>query len=129
MDMLISFIAVGHIIFGPRNSAVVAGDAMSMECRTDEEFRVRGWILKRAHGEPVPVYLHGDPIPYLPEFTHFGAQVNASGSGIIYTNSTRMSDAGLYMCVTRQGSAGKIVRVAAHLTVFGTNHETSVQLG
>ena len=102
---------------------------MSMECRTNEEFRVRGWILKRAHGEPVPVYLHGDPIPYLPEFTHFGAQVNASGSGMIYTNSTRMDDAGLYTCVTRQSPDDKAVKATAHLTVFGTNNETYVQLG
>ena|SRR6218665_2973777 len=102
---------------------------MSMECRTDVESRVLVWILIRADGEPFEVYLNGVQSPYFPEFTHFGSQVNASGSGIIYTNSTRMSDAGLYMCVTRQGSAGKIVRVTAHLTVFGTNHETSVQLG
>ena len=101
---------------------------MSMECRTDEDFRVRRWELSRAIGEAINVYSHGDQSPYNKEFTHFGVQVNANGSGFIYTHSTRMTDSGLYTCVTREGSYGKTVRVTAQLTVFGKNHKTFGQL-
>src|SRR6218665_1428069 len=100
---------------------------MSMECRTDEDFRVPRWELLRVDGETINVYGHGPPSQFHPKFTHFGARVNASGSGIIYANSTRMDDSGLYTCVTRQGSIGMTVKVTAQLTVFGKNHVTSVQ--
>lgn len=105
---------------------------MSMECRTDEGSRVRKWELWRVGEEAInaiTVYSHGNPSQYHQEFTHFVAQVNASGSGMIYTNSTRMDDAGLYTCVTRQSPDDKTVKATAHLTVFGTNNETYVQLG
>ena len=85
---------------------------MSMECRTDEESKVRKWDLFDVNKTTTTVYRHGTGIHQ--NFPHLGVQVNAGGSGILYANSTKMEDAGNYTCISD-------VKFSAQLIVFGRN--------
>lgn len=122
--------AFGRLTDGPKNLAVVAGERMSMECRMDAESKFRKWDFFDVNGVTTTVYRHLNEREtgiILQGFSHFGVQVNARGSGIIYANSTKLEDAGNYTCITRIGNNSD-VKLSAQLIVFGTNSMTTFSI-
>lgn len=51
-----------------------------------------------------------------PDFSHFGAVVDASGSAVLYTNSSKIDDAGLYTCLVEVKKT--TFRYSAHVVIL-----------
>lgn len=106
----------------PRNTAVVHGEAVEMECRTTNGSIVRQWTIERHSDRPkrklkiLRNWGH-DPPKLNPDFAHFGVDIDQFGSGVIYRNSTGLEDAGIYTCSVEVNS--RVFHYSAALIVLG----------
>lgn len=107
-----------NLVVGPRNKAVVAGQWMEMECKTDNGTKVIEWINQRQPTHKIFTNFYPDLNRIGQNFTHFGADVDSNGSGFIYTNSTRLEDAGNYTCRVQEGQQ-QPVPYSAQVIVLG----------
>lgn len=117
------FSANGSITATPQNAAVVAGKWMSMECRTTNGSFVYRWTLIRPNSSDNDViFMNHDGRRNLTSNNsiYFGVDMDESCSGSLYSNTTRLEDAGSYVCRTRVN--GRQAVVSAHLTVLGKNN-------
>ena len=106
----------------PSNTAVVAGDWMAMECRTTNESHVDSWEFKRTTKiNYVEIFINHDGRrgPTTKLSSRFDVDMDESGSGLLYTNTTQLNDAGLYLCCIDKNGAHD--SFSSHLTVLGKN--------
>lgn len=93
-----------------------------MECRTISGSHVLMWELDRpASSSRVAIFRNHDGKPRLipPFSSRFGFDMDESCSGLLYTNTTRLDDAGRYICRI-DGENGED-EFSAYLTVLGKN--------
>ena len=87
-----------------------------MNCFVKNNSRVRKWDTFTADHEPITLYSSGKTHP---RFNHFVVEVDDNGSGVIFTNSTKLNDAGIYKCLSV--TDGRVKEHRAQLTVLGKN--------
>lgn len=108
----------GGIAVGPRNQAVIVGQRMAMECRTDDSSPVFKWQMTKPNGsrkERITQTSANGETKIYQAFQKFSYNVDAEGTAIIFTNSTESKDAGIYFCYVNDGQ----LQTSAHLIVFG----------
>src|SRR6218665_2401077 len=115
--MLKWFTVLSEIVV-PRNTAVLAGDKMDMNCTTTTNSIVSKWTVY-APNRTTSTILQSTPWILRGEFAYFSVDTNANGPAIISTNSTRLNDAGNYTCYCEND--GKGTEYSAHLIVLGKN--------
>ena len=109
------FSVFGEVVPGPNNTAVVAGEKMTMNCPVTNDTSVRKWSFQS--------HSRSEPTMYVPsggfheDFRHFDVKFNANGPVTISANSTRSSDAGIYKCHCENDITE--VEYSACLIVFG----------
>ena len=115
---------MGGIAVAPSNTVVRDGEKLLLECRTNDESKVRKWTHYSTSRISTNIFRHPDI--FHPNFRHFDVQVDADGSGIIRTNSTRPDDAGIYGCNARVD--GKEETFTAHVVVIGKSYDSCVPI-
>lgn len=101
-----------------------------MECRTTSGSVVREWTRERHSGkgtEKLFINWETAPAETNPLFPQFGIDIDGSGSGFLYCNSTELEDAGIYICSIVQDNS-KLVLYSAHLIVLGKFKIMNAQL-
>ena len=111
-------LVLGDIAVAPSNTVVRVGEKLFLECRTNDESKVWKWTHYSAHRSTTTIYKHPDI--FHNNFRHFDVQVNADGSEMLYTNSTRSEDAGIYGCNTK--ADGKDETFTAQVVVMGMSY-------
>lgn len=110
----------------PQNVAVIAGQNMTMECRTQNGSVVREWALIRASlGENDKLQPNVDSEKIFSNWDsgiklhlkQFSVDVDQNGSGALYLNSTKLEDAGLYTCVVEIEQ--ELTSSSAQMIIFG----------
>lgn len=109
------YIALRGIAVAPNNTVSRVGEKFFLKCGTNDESKVRKWTHYSTNRSTVSIYKHPDV--FHPNFTHFDIQVDINGSEVLYTNSTRSEDAGIYGCSTKVD--GKDETFTAHVVVLG----------
>lgn len=122
--MTILVVAGDLFLSKPKNVAVMAGQRMDMECRTDNGSKVTAWYYYSSTASiRTTVTLAANTnskIQFSPNISsQFGVDFDANGSGKIYLNSTSIEDAGIYTCEVENNWS--TVKYSAQLIVFG-NH-------
>src|SRR6218665_208809 len=109
------------VVSFPRNKAVVVGEAGQMECLTTNGSIVGQWTFERHSDKKIFKIMTnwGQELPALNPYLahHFGANVDRKGSGVIYTNSSDLEDAGIYTCILKVNE--QILKYSAMLIVLG----------
>ena len=94
-----------------------------MECRTTNGSIVREWTRKR-HSNTITEKLflnwQTGKATTNSRFPQFSVDVDGSGSGFLYSNSTELEDAGIYICTVYDNS--KILSYSANLIFLGKEH-------
>ena len=85
-----------------------------MNCVLKNNSRVRKWDIFTTDREPLTLYSSNK---FHPRFNHFGVEVDDNGSEVLFTNSTKLSDAGIYKCLSLIDGQDK--EHSAELTVLG----------
>lgn len=119
MSLLLFYLGSEALVVGPRNTAVIVGQKMEMKCQVDSNLVHRLWSIQRTlerQSEPLATIWNGK---YNIFDGHFGVDNSDFGfDGVLYTNSTTLDDAGIYICSVQRGS-NQIEHHSAHLIVFG----------
>lgn len=124
MKECLSFLVRGSFPISLRNVAVIAGQRMEMKCRTGNGTNIRQWTLQRiaprkSDNEKIWTNWEGAPNRKCQNCTHFGIEIEAANSVLIYSNATRLEDAGLYTCVVQCREFSHPTSYSARLIVFG----------
>lgn len=94
-----------------------------MECRTSNESKVTTWyfVPSARRGRPLTLVANsGSKIHFRENISSgFGVNFDASGSGMIYFNSTTTDNAGIYICEAEKDSNSPKFKFSAELIVFG----------
>lgn len=104
---------------------------MEMKCRTDNGTNIRQWTVQRmpprkSDNEKIWTNWEGTPNRKSQNFTHFGIEFDADDSVLIYSNATRLEDAGLYTCAVQYRELSQPTSYSAHLIVFGKSNSFAV---
>src|SRR6218665_1901274 len=125
------FSARGNMTAAPRNAVVLAGDRAELKCRVDRSSTVniiweitkysrlvtnKSTLLKM---ESIARFDKNVGLVDL-NISHLLFDVDNTGSGIIYYNSTELEDAGIYNCRALIGSESIVY--SAQLIVLGEYH-------
>lgn len=102
-------------IFVPQNTAVIAGQRMTMNCPTNNGLIISEWnIQRRSLTTENRLYYN-----FKNNSRIFNLRFGFDAESNLYVNSTKIDDAGIYTCVARLGSTQQPSRYSAHLIVFG----------
>lgn len=101
--------------------AVLDGQRMELECKTNDNERVNRWTAARV-GQRVEVIFRAnilgeqvDNPAIRMKFPYFGVDYRQIGDIVLYSNRTELTDAGVYVCYKNQDS----IKTSAQLTVLG----------
>lgn len=119
------FSVISEMVVVPSNTAVMAGEKMVMHCLLTNNSAVRKWSFHNSTNAIPYVYKPGPSSGFNVNFRYFGVDINANGPATIFTNYTRLSNAGIYKCHCEID--GKDVDYSAHLIVLGKNACSAIQ--
>lgn len=132
--MLQSISAKGNMTVTPRNKVAMVGERVELECNVDRNSTVTKWEVTRysrvvTNPTTVPeieTIARFDKIfgLALVNITHLGSDVDSTGSGVIYYNSTDLEDAANYTCSAHVGPHKDTIFYSAQLIVLGEYRKT-----
>lgn|SRR6218665_583547 len=116
----------------PRNTVVLAGERVELGCSVDRYSNVNRWEVTKYSWVVTnkSTYRAIETVARLDKnfgfalvnITHLGLDVDSTGSGIIYYNSTELEDAGNYTCRAYVGPPQDTIFYSAQLVVLGEDH-------